>query len=53
MKLANGLTYFFVTDTITQTNVHKHSRSIYDQSVSENNYDYNSTYVKRRDGCRQ
>ncbi|MGF6424776.1 hypothetical protein ABIE11_004319 [Lelliottia sp. 489] len=50
VKLANGLTYFFVTHTITQTNVHKNSRSIYDQSVSENNYDYNSTSVPGRAG---
>jgi hypothetical protein len=53
VKLANGLTYFFVTHTITQTNVHKNSRSIYDQSVSENNYDYNSTCVERRAGSEQ
>ncbi|ATG04137.1 ferredoxin [Lelliottia amnigena] len=45
MKLSNGLTYFFVTHAITQTNVHRNSRSIYAQSVSENNYDFNSRYV--------
>jgi len=50
MKLANGLAYFFVTDTITQTNVHRDSRSIYVQSVSENSYDYNSTNQKIRGG---
>ncbi|WP_209439635.1 hypothetical protein, partial [Buttiauxella noackiae] len=43
MKLAHCLPNFFITDTITQTNVHKHSRSNYAQSVNENSYDYNST----------
>jgi hypothetical protein len=43
MKLAYSLANFFITYTITQTNVHNHSRSIYAQSVNENSYDYNST----------
>ncbi|BCG07736.1 ferredoxin [Buttiauxella agrestis] len=43
MKLAYSLPNFFITYTITQTNVHKHSRSNYAQSVNENSYDYNST----------
>ncbi|CAM7758502.1 Ferredoxin [Phytobacter diazotrophicus] len=43
MELAYSLANFFITYTITQTNVHKHARSIYAQSVNENSYDYNST----------
>jgi hypothetical protein len=43
LKLANCLTNFFITHTITQANVHKHSRSNSAQSVNENSYDYNST----------
>ncbi|MFK3663480.1 hypothetical protein ACI2I2_23715 [Scandinavium sp. NPDC088450] len=43
MKLTNSLPNFFITHTITQTNVHDRSRSIYAQSVNENSYDYNST----------
>ncbi|WP_271457755.1 hypothetical protein [Kluyvera sp. Awk 3] len=42
MKLAYCLANFFIADAITQTNVHTHSRSISEQSVSENNYDYNT-----------
>ncbi|AUU92853.1 ferredoxin [Enterobacteriaceae bacterium A-F18] len=41
--MAYSLANFFITYTITQTNVHNHSRSIYAQSVNENSYDYNST----------
>ncbi|ROU15896.1 ferredoxin [Kluyvera ascorbata] len=40
--MAYCLANFFIADAITQTNVHNHSRSISEQSVSENNYDYNS-----------
>ncbi|AUO68010.1 ferredoxin [Citrobacter amalonaticus] len=40
-RLAN----FFITYTITQTNVHDRSRSISAQSVNENSYDYNSTIL--------
>jgi len=43
LKLAHCLTNFLITYTITQANVHKHSRSISAQSVNENSYDYNST----------
>ncbi|MBV8875527.1 MAG: hypothetical protein JO014_22720 [Metakosakonia sp.] len=43
MELAYSLANFFITYTITQTNVHNHSRSIYAQSLNENSYDYNST----------
>ncbi|GGD39838.1 hypothetical protein GCM10011513_42150 [Franconibacter daqui] len=43
MKLAYRLTNFFITYTVTQTNVHDGSRLIYAQSVNENSYDYNST----------
>jgi hypothetical protein len=52
MKLAYSLANFFITYTITQTNVHNHSRSIYAQSLNENSYDYNSTamFVCRDDG---
>ncbi|RDT33531.1 ferredoxin [Citrobacter freundii] len=48
MKLANSLTYFFITYRITQTNVHDRSRSISAQSVNENSYDYNSTMLFTR-----
>ncbi|CAD5359325.1 protein of unknown function [Enterobacter cancerogenus] len=50
LKLTNGLTNFFITHTITKTNVHTHSRSKYAQSVSENGYDYNSTSRRIRVG---
>ncbi|PTA87653.1 ferredoxin [Kluyvera sp. Nf5] len=43
--MAYSLANFFITYTITQTNVHNHSRSIYAQSVNENSYDYNSTGI--------
>ncbi|GJL37972.1 hypothetical protein TUM17576_47920 [Enterobacter hormaechei] len=51
MKLAYSLANFFITYTITQTNVHNHSRSIYAQILNENSYDYNSTvmFVWRHD----
>ncbi|RAU41438.1 ferredoxin [Pseudocitrobacter sp. RIT415] len=40
--MANCLANFFIAYTVTQTNVHNHSRLIYEQSVNENSYDYNS-----------
>ncbi|HCU17246.1 ferredoxin [Raoultella terrigena] len=43
--MTHGLTNFFIVYTITQTNVHIHSRSIYAQSVNENSYDYNSLSI--------
>lgn len=43
MMLANRLPYFFIADTVTQTNVHDDSRSVYAQSVNENGYGYNET----------
>ncbi|TGB60095.1 hypothetical protein CRI69_09205 [Escherichia sp. E4742] len=45
MKLTDCLANFFVTYTITQTNVHDYSRSNSAQSVNENSYDYNSTVL--------
>ncbi|EFN9506597.1 ferredoxin [Escherichia coli] len=45
MKLTDCLANFFVTYTITQTNVHDCSRSNSAQSVNENGYDYNSTIL--------
>ncbi|PQI97028.1 ferredoxin [Escherichia fergusonii] len=45
MKLTNCLANFFVTYTITQTNVHDYSRSKSAQSVNENSYYYNSTVL--------
>jgi len=41
MVLAYRLPYFFIADTITQTNVHDNSRSVYAQILNENGYDYN------------
>ncbi|MGW9901322.1 hypothetical protein ACUW6V_002170 [Cronobacter sp. 153480017-3] len=49
MVLAYRLPYFFITDTVTQTNVHDDSRSVYAQSVNENSYDYNETGVEFSD----
>ncbi|RKQ41408.1 ferredoxin [Enterobacter sp. R1(2018)] len=41
--MAHCLANFFITYTVTQANVHRHSRSNSAQSVNENSYDYNST----------
>ncbi|CBA34175.1 unknown protein [Cronobacter turicensis z3032] len=43
MVLTYRLPYFFIADTITQTNVHDNSRSVYAQILNENGYDYNET----------
>ncbi|ECC9948841.1 ferredoxin [Salmonella enterica subsp. houtenae] len=40
--MSYSLADFFIAYTITQTNVHDHSRSISAQSVNENGYNYNS-----------
>jgi hypothetical protein len=41
-ELAHSLANLLITDTVTQTNVHIDSRTISDQSVNENGYDFNS-----------
>jgi len=46
-ELTHSLADLLITNTITQTNVHIDSRTISDQSVNENGYDFNSVAYRR------